>query len=60
MKRTGYSRPHRSHCNPDGIYINAIGSDKGSGPGGIFVMDPETFEASGRWEEERGAPASGV
>jgi methanethiol oxidase len=54
MKRTGYSRPHTSHCGPDGIYINAIGSDKGSGPGGIFVMDPETFEIRGPWEKDRG------
>ena len=36
--RTGYSRPHTSHCGPDGIYMNAIGSrPTGEGPGGIFV-----------------------
>jgi methanethiol oxidase len=54
IKKTGYSRPHTSHCGPDGIYINAIGSEKGTGPGGIFVMDPETFEIRGRWEQDRG------
>ena len=54
LRRTGYSRPHTSHCGPDGIYINAIGSVEGDGPGGIFVMDPETFEIRGRWEEDRG------
>src|SRR5438309_8270667 len=54
LQRTGYSRPHTSHCGPDGIYINAIGSVDGGGPGGIFVMDPETFEIKGRWEEDRG------
>jgi methanethiol oxidase len=54
LQRTGYSRPHTSHCGPDGIYMNAIGSTKGDGPGGIFVMDPETFEIKGRWEEDRG------
>jgi len=54
LQRTGYSRPHTSHCGPDGIYINAIGSADGDGPGGIFVMDPETFEIKGRWEEDRG------
>jgi methanethiol oxidase len=54
LQRTGYSRPHTSHCGPDGIYINAIGSANGDGPGGIFVMDPETFEIKGRWEEDRG------
>src|SRR5438132_1383370 len=54
LQRSGYSRPHTSHCGPDGIYINAIGSANGDGPGGIFVMDPETFEIKGRWEEDRG------
>jgi selenium-binding protein 1 len=54
MKKTGYSRPHTSHCGPDGIYINALGSDKGSGPGGIFVMNAESFEITGRWEQDRG------
>jgi selenium-binding protein 1 len=54
LQRTGYSRPHTSHCGPDGIYINALGSPNGEGPGGIFVMDPDTFEIRGRWEEDRG------
>jgi selenium-binding protein 1 len=53
-KRTGYSRPHTSHCGPDGIYINAIGSAEGKGPGGIFIMDAETFEIRGPWESNRG------
>jgi selenium-binding protein 1 len=51
---TGYSRPHTSHCGPDGIYMNALGSPSGDGPGGIFMLDPETFELKGRWEKERG------
>jgi len=54
MKRTGYSRPHTSHCGPDGIYLNALGAADGGGPGGIFTLDPETFEIRGRWEAERG------
>jgi methanethiol oxidase len=54
MRVTGYSRPHTSHCGPDGIYMNAIGSVDGDGPGGIFIIDPETFELRGRWELERG------
>jgi selenium-binding protein 1 len=52
--KTGYSRPHTTHCGPDGIYMNALGSPDGNGPGGIFVLDPETFEIRGRWEKERG------
>lgn len=54
LKKTGYSRPHTSHCGPDGIYINALGSSTGQGPGGIFVMDAETFEIKGPWEQDRG------
>jgi selenium-binding protein 1 len=54
MKRTGYSRGHTAHCGPDGIYVSALGSPDGSGPGGIFVLDPETFQVKGRWEVDRG------
>ncbi|MFB3915101.1 MAG: selenium-binding protein SBP56-related protein [Terriglobales bacterium] len=54
FKRAGYSRPHTSHCGPDGIYLNALGSTDGDGPGGIFVIDPETFDIKGKWETERG------
>jgi selenium-binding protein 1 len=53
-RRTGYSRPHTTHCGPDGIYMNAIGSADGRGPGGIFVIEPDTFEIRGRWEQDRG------
>ena len=52
--KTGYSRPHTAHCGPDGVYINALGDRDGNGPGGIFVLDPETFEIKGRWERDRG------
>ena len=54
IRKTGYSRPHTAHCGPDGIYINALGDAEGNGPGGIFVLDPETFEIKGRWEHDRG------
>jgi methanethiol oxidase len=54
LKRTGYSRPHTAHCGPDGIYMNALGSAEGKGPGGIFVLDAETFEIRGPWESDRG------
>lgn len=54
MRRTGYAFPHTVHCGPDGVYINALGAPNGDGPGGIFVLDHETFEVKGRWEKERG------
>ena len=54
MARTGYAAPHTVHCGPDGVYMNALGAVDGNGPGGIFVIDHETFEVKGRWESERG------
>src|SRR5262245_11398981 len=54
MAKTGYSRPHTSHCGPDAIYMNALGAPNGDGPGGIFLLDPETFEVKGAWEADRG------
>ena len=53
--RTGYASPHTVHCGPDGILISALGAPDGDGPGGIFVMDHESFESSGSgsWSEAR-------
>ena len=53
-KKSGYSRVHTGHCGPDGIYMNALGSAEGKGPGGIFVLDPQTFDIKGAWEMDRG------
>ena len=53
-KCTGYANLHTAHCGPDGIYVNALGAPSGDGPGGIFVMDHETFDIRGRWEMDRG------
>ncbi len=47
-------RPHTIHCGPDGIYGSALGSASGDGPGGIFVMDQDSFELKGKWELDRG------
>jgi len=54
MRASGYSRLHTAHCGTDGIYLNALGAVDGDGPGGILVMDPETFDIRGKWEVERG------
>ncbi|HEU4687950.1 MAG TPA: selenium-binding protein SBP56-related protein, partial [Vicinamibacterales bacterium] len=53
-RRTGYAAPHTVHCGPEGIYMSALGAPDGNGPGGTFVLDPETFEVRGRWELDRG------
>ncbi len=52
--RTGYAAPHTTHCGPDGIYLNCLGAPDGNGPGGLFVLDHETFEPLGAWEQDRG------
>jgi selenium-binding protein 1 len=52
--RAGYSRLHTVHCGVDGIYVSALGSADGGGPGGILVLDHDTFEVLGRWEIDRG------
>jgi methanethiol oxidase len=53
-RKTGYSRAHTVHCGPDGIYVNALGNPEGDGPGGIFVLDHDTFQVKGAWEKDRG------
>jgi selenium-binding protein 1 len=52
--KTGYSAPHTVHCGPDGVYVNALGGADGNGPGGIFVLDHDSFDVKGAWEHDRG------
>jgi selenium-binding protein 1 len=42
------------HYGLGGVYIGARGNAEGRGPGGVFVMDHESFEVLGRWEVDRG------
>jgi selenium-binding protein 1 len=52
--RTGYASPHTLHCGPEGIYASALGSTSGDGPGGIFMIDHDSFDILGKWELDRG------
>ncbi len=52
--RTGYASPHTIHCGPEGIYTSALGATNGDGPGGIFMMDHDSFDILGKWELDRG------
>jgi selenium-binding protein 1 len=54
IRKTGYVAPHTVHCGPDGVYLNALGSTGGDGPGGLFTLDHDDFSLRGRWEQERG------
>src|SRR3954468_4393960 len=53
-RRTASSRPRTSHGGPDGIYFSALGAPGGDGPGGIFLLDHDSFDPLGQWEVERG------
>jgi selenium-binding protein 1 len=53
-EKAGYAKGHTVHCGPDGIYVSALGAPDGDGPGGIFVLDHDSFDVLGRWEIERG------
>jgi selenium-binding protein 1 len=53
-EKTGYTRPHTVHCGPGGIYVVALSNAEGKAPGGVFIMDHESFEPLGRWEVDRG------
>jgi selenium-binding protein 1 len=53
-RRAGYSRLHTLHCGPEGIFVSALGSPDGGGPGGLFLLDHDSFDVLGRWEVDRG------
>ncbi|MFZ8840784.1 MAG: selenium-binding protein SBP56-related protein [Pyrobaculum sp.] len=55
VEKTGYTKYHTVHCGPDAIYISALGGPDGrGGPGGVLLLDHNTFEPLGRWEVHRG------
>ena len=54
--KAGYSRPHTVHCGPGGIFMSALGgANSDEGPGGVALIDHDTFEVIGPWELDRGA-----
>ncbi|MEU8075255.1 selenium-binding protein SBP56-related protein [Catellatospora citrea] len=53
--KAGYSRPHTLHCGPGAIFLSALGgADGDDGPGGVALLDHETFDVIGAWEQDRG------
>lgn len=53
--KAGYSRPHTVHCGPGGVFLSALGGPNGDdGPGGIALIDHDTFEVIGSWEADHG------
>jgi selenium-binding protein 1 len=55
VRATGYTRPHTVHCMPgDNIVVSMLGDRDGNGAGGFAVLDAQTFEVKGRWENGGG------
>lgn len=53
--KAGYSRPHTVHCGPGGIFMSALGgAGDNEGPAGVALLDHDTFEVVGAWEQDRG------
>jgi methanethiol oxidase len=51
VEKTGYTRPHTTHCMPgDNVVISMLGDPDGNAAGGFAVLDATTFEVKGRWE----------
>jgi selenium-binding protein 1 len=50
-EKTGYTRPHTVHCMPgENVVVSMLGDREGAGAGGFAVLDAQTFEVKGRWE----------
>ena len=51
LAKTGYTRPHTTHCMPgENVVISMLGDADGNAAGGFAVLDATTFEVKGRWE----------
>ncbi|MFC4517675.1 selenium-binding protein SBP56-related protein [Streptomyces ehimensis] len=52
--KAGYSRPHTLHCGPGGVFLSCLGGAYGAeGPGGVALLDHETFDVLRPWETDR-------
>jgi methanethiol oxidase len=53
--KAGYSRPHTVHCGPGAIFVfNLGGAGSNDGPGGVALLDHDSFDVLGAWELDRG------
>jgi len=60
MHHHGIANPHTVHCIPGNqIMISTIGTPDGEGKGSYFLLDSDTFEPIGRWEQEGNNPRFG-
>jgi selenium-binding protein 1 len=54
-RKSGYSGPNAVHYGYDGIYVSALGTADGGQPGGVLLLDHESYEPVGAWELDRGS-----
>ncbi|XP_038624514.1 methanethiol oxidase [Tachyglossus aculeatus] len=58
--RCGVAHLHTSHCLASGeVMISALGDPAGNAKGGFVLLDGETFEVKGSWEQPGGAAPMG-
>src|SRR5262249_45770178 len=58
VRTTGLTRPHTVHCMPGGnVVVSMLGDANGHGACGFAVLDAQTFEVKGRWENGGLRPA---
>ena len=58
VRKTGYTRPHTTHCMPGGnVVVSMLGDAEGNGACGFAVLDAESFELKGRWEDGGETPS---
>jgi methanethiol oxidase len=58
VAKTGYTRPHTVHCMPgENVLVSMLGDRNGDGGGGFAVLDAQTFEVKGRWEDGGETPS---
>jgi selenium-binding protein 1 len=54
-ENAGYSRPHTLHCGPGrDLPVVPGGRNGDEGPGGIALLDHDTFDVLRAWESDRG------
>ena len=53
--KAGYSPPPHRPLRPGGIFMFSLGGANGNdGPGGVALLDHDTFDVIGPWEQDRG------
>eukprot|EP00922_Rhytidocystis_sp_ex-Travisia-forbesii_P061681 GHVS01091371.1.p1 GENE.GHVS01091371.1~~GHVS01091371.1.p1 ORF type:complete len:499 (-),score=63.94 GHVS01091371.1:1603-3099(-) len=56
-RKFNVTAPHTAHCLGSGeVMVSTMGDEKGNGRGAHLLLDGETFEPKGLWQEEKNLP----